>query len=223
MIRKRRVVVIGALVAGLFEACSFPDVQFRDSTTEGGAPADATISDALFEAGKELDGGRTRPADVDPEAGARDAATRGDAGIARPEAGVDAGPVGCAGAGGNACDCDKDDSLNGGPGCVPEPPSKADCDDFDPLVYPEQDFVAADWDPRSPHVPANDWNCDGKVTKQFDYGIQCTLSDCTEGFAEDIPCNAQGTYNICKPSLNVLGLLTLCSVGRTEQRTQGCR
>ncbi|MBX3229836.1 MAG: hypothetical protein KIT84_05835 [Labilithrix sp.] len=215
--------LVACAAVGAFAACSFPEVVFDDGAPEAGpdgriddidaAATDGGVdaTDAVSDAG---DGGRVRPDDVDPEGGTRDAAVRDDASVR-----LDGGPdgSGCA----VACDCDGDLSLNRS--CELPPDERPDCDDFDPLVYPGQDFVASPWDPQSSHPTPNDWNCDGKVTKQFDYGIKCSLTDCTEGFAIDVPCGATGTYNICKPALNVLGLVTLCSVGSTEQRIQGCR
>jgi hypothetical protein len=218
--RRWLLLVIAGAPLALFEACSFPDVEFGsgDTATEAGGPTEA---ESQLPPDEGSNPPRPHPPDVDPDGGSAEAAVRDSAPLERPDA--EAGVVGCAGAGGQPCDCDDDKALNGGPGCIPPDDEKIDCDDFDPLVDPKAGFVAAAWDPRSPHVPANDWNCDGTVTKQFDYGIQCSLSDCTQGFAQDIPCGATGTYNICKGTVNVLGLLTLCSVGTTEERVQGCR
>src|SRR6478609_5597213 len=109
-----RPAVFVALAVGpltLFAACSFPEVSF----TEPPAPeagVDGFVNDGMRDgAASDGDGARPRPKDVDPDGGAGDAATRGDATIERPDA--EAGAVGCAGAGGPPCDCDSDKALNG--------------------------------------------------------------------------------------------------------------
>jgi hypothetical protein len=197
---------------GLIVACAFPDVTFGPGPSIEAGASDASGTDT----NTDTDASTQLPADVDPNGWTMDAATRGDSG-GRIDPGSDA--AGCAAVGGSACDCDDDKALNGAPNCTPAEGGFADCDDFDPLVFPSQGFVNASWDPTSPHRVANDWNCDNKVDKQYPYNVTCGFgTSCSQGFAKDVACGETATYHFCKQ-----GLLGACSVERTEQRTQGCR
>jgi hypothetical protein len=207
---KRRTLLSFALAsvatsALLFAACTFPEVSF--------APSDAAANDSATNAHDAAIGPDTGA--VDPDGVKQDAASR-DGGVTRPEAGPDGEVQGCGGTGGTACDCDNDKVNNSSCGAKP-----ADCDDFDPLIHPNAEFVAAKWDPSSPHTPVNDWNCDGTVTKQYSYNVNCgLLGNCSaQGFSGDPGCGESGTYVFCKPAVGGLS----CVVDKTETRTQGCR
>lgn len=219
---------IAFVVASLatFAACTFPDVSFApegadvdggNGTSSGssGAPGIDASGDAARDAG----------AGVDPDGVHQDAATRDpDSGIVRPEAGAEGGVQGCGAGGGNACDCDNDNVKNSS--CPPQPSGGFDCDDFDPLVHPGTGFVAAKWDPTSPHTPQGDWNCDGTVTKQYSFSVSCgLLNDCNgQGFRDNPGCGESGDYVFCKSAL-LPGVGLACAEDKTKQetRTQGCR
>lgn len=200
---------------GLGAACTFPDVSFapEGATDDGGAGDSGGLNaaDALPKASEEDSG------PVDPDGVKEDAATR-DGGVVRPEAGAD-GAAGCGGLAGDACDCDGD--KYGNQSC-PAKDGGFDCDDFDNLVHPDAGFVAAQWDTKSPHTPAGDWDCDGVVTKQYPYKVSCgLLQDCkAQGFTGDPKCGETSDYIFCKPGL--LGAI-YCQDGPSEKRTQGCR
>lgn len=227
MVRRRALLgtLFGLSVAAAFAACGFPDVAFNDNPLDGStaetsdAPVDATGSDAAEVA----DTSAPPQQDVDPEGGAQDAETRDAGTVIDRDAGPDA--QSCGALLGTYCDCDQDQALkDGGPtACAAPAQATPDCDDFDPLVRPGSDFVQATWDPTSPHLPANDWNCDGNVVKQFNYNVTCTLLNCTQGFKTDVGCGEVGTYNVCKPGLNALGIAITCSVDHSFDLTQGCR
>lgn len=220
-----RVAAIGAIGAVAVLACGFPDATFRSADVDGAAEG-STPPPIPAEAGIDAGEGGRLPPDVDPNFNpdaSLDAMTRDDSGVVRPDGGVDAA-VGCSAApGGSACNCDGDDAGNNGPGC--ELTGATDCDDFDDLVFPGQEFVIADWDPRSPHTPAQDWNCDGTVTKQMPYDVKCAVvgADCTQGFENDVPCGQSGKYNFCQALLPLPGLPLVCSVKSSETRTQACK
>jgi len=147
--------------------------------------------------------------DVDPDGGSSDAMTIPDGG-GRLEAGIDAA---------SCCDCDGDGFKTDGGTCAK--PS-GDCDDLHPYLKPGQAFIASPvWD--TPHTPVFDWDCNGAVSKQFNYGISCdtlVAGGCDkQGFTTDVACGASGTYVFCKSA----GLGLNCAVDRMETRTQGCR
>jgi hypothetical protein len=194
-------------------ACSFPDASFVADEAgapdaQGDSPVDAAPVPVDAEAGAIIQD------DVDPDAGNEEASTRPpDSGVVRPDGGVDASA--CT----PECDCDHDSHRSE----TCSSPPKDDCDDFDPLVHPGSGFVAATWDPASPHKIEGDWDCNGTTLKQFNHDVPCgLLSNCGEGFKDDPDCGVTATYNHCQ-TVSVLGLGLLCQVGSTEQRTQACK
>jgi len=175
------------------------------------------------------------PSDPTPDAGEAGATTddAGDAGAIGPVgANEDVAPddattrdgTSRVDAAGCTCDCDidgfqrQDSMCDGGPG------PRADCDDLDELVNPNAGFVAAAW--TSPHVPAGDWNCDGTLTKQYDYNQKCDdLNNCNgkAGFAGDPACGDSAPFNTCAYSPGIAGVGGSCKVGSTSTVTQGCK
>ena len=197
-------------------ACGFPDLSFGP---------DASTDDDIV-----TDAGPTATARIDAAAAtstvtiASSGPTSAPKVTAAPTGTVTSAPTSTATAtAALVCDQDRDGVLKGGAACAPPDGGQADCDDTDARINPNADFIAGSWPPASPHLPANDWNCDGTVTKQLPSGITCAaLGDCTEGFATDIDCGATATYNVCKKVVPLLGAV-LCAVDHTETRTQGCR
>ena len=165
-----------------------------------GGETDSPVGDALPPIGANED--------VDPDGGSSDAMTIPDGG-GRLEAGIDAA---------SCCDCDGDGFKADGGAC---PKLSDDCDDLHPYLKPGQAFITSPvWD--TTHTPVFDWDCNGAVSKQYNYGISCgtNVGGCNkQGFATDVACGASGTYVFCKPAN--LGLN--CMVDRMETRTQACR
>lgn len=193
-------VVMSAPLALAAYACSFPDVTFGPAPgeVEGGSQEVSAHDGGGITDVFAIDGNEN----VDPSGKDKDAATRGDA-KRIPEGGCGADP----------CNCDDDPVDN--TGCQPQ---GGDCDDFDPLVYPGQGFVAEPDPPR-----AGDWDCDNVVTKQYAVNVNCggvSLGSCEaiEGFRGDPPCGTQAEYVFCKKS----AVLCFVDAQRTTTRTQGC-
>lgn len=183
-------------------ACAFPEPEIvadgpgaRAPETDAGVASDASVVDSVFA----IDGNQ----DVDPDGAAEEASTRPDG----------SGPKDAAGCI-DQCDCDEDGVRSNNPVC--DPPG-TDCNDLDDFI-PHQGFVASKPAPGA----TGDWDCDGKVTKQFPVNVSCgLLSNCNAaGFTGDPGCGESGTFVTCKPSL-VLGIA--CAVKSTETVTQGCR
>lgn len=216
--RRRSVVVfLGGALTAAFAACSFPEIDFT-VTDSGTTPDGMVVSDATPIADGPLADTSAPPQhDVDPEGGAADAQTRDANTVIDHDAGADGG---CGMLPGTPCDCDEDTAPKEGGACVSPINTAPDCDDFDPFIHPGVGFVAVPWDTASPHLPAGDWDCDGVVTKQYNYNIGCSLFDCTEGFPTDVPCGIASNYNYCK-GLTLLGV-SVCQVDHTETKTQGC-
>jgi len=219
LLRRARLLVLAVVGATLVLHCGFPEpliegegeIANGDSSAETSTPTDVPDSATDSDAGPTID------------AAYEDALARDEASTPRPDAGVDSGVVsGCAASGADPCDCDGDGVKNGGPSCAPPPGKKADCDDFDKLVFPGQlSFVAAIWDNASP-VKQFDWDCDGTVQKQFAVNVPCSLANCgDQGFEGDPACGQPGKYIFCTKQILPLGVL--CTVTKTETRTQGCR
>jgi hypothetical protein len=185
-------------------ACAFPEPQLvpdeagvsSDAASPDGAmPTDASVVDSVFA----IDGNQ----DVDPDGAAQEASTRPD-GAALKDA------AGCV----DQCDCDEDGVRSNNPSCSPV---GKDCNDLDPFI-PHDGFVAS----KPAKGATGDWDCDGKVTKQFPVNVSCgLLANCNAaGFTGDPGCGESGAFVTCKPSL--LPLVT-CDVKSTETVTQGCR
>lgn len=212
----KRIALLATVVcagAVAFAACGFPDVDFADTDTESGSPVpspDGTAGDGQSPG----DGGvgDELPPDVDPTGKDKDAATKGDA-----DTKVDAS--GC-----TTCDCDHDTFFFRDGGCTGGPGSVYDCDDTDSFINPNQQFVSDFTWPSKVHPVAYDWNCDGKVDKQYLYGVKCgLLTDCSaQGFATNPACGVEADYIFCKDSL-VLGLTCTEDIPRRQKRKQGCR
>lgn len=193
-------------------ACGFPDVDFAledgaETGTPDGMNADANAADGA------VDSAPPKNPDVDPNGKDKDASSYDGASK------IDA--AGCV-----TCDCDGDEfatragACDGGPGAV------FDCDDTDRGINPDIDFVDTSAWPSVTPTTTYDWNCDGVVTKQYTYNLNCNLlmlgSDCSkqQGFTTDVGCGQKGTFMTCKQGL--LGLLG-CAAGPTEQRKQACK
>lgn len=205
MNRRRRLVLIAfamSTAGAIGASCSFPEPTFGpvgpdSSTTDG--PAIDSPGDSPVGANE----------DVDPTGVQKDATTLPDGG-GRLEAGIDAA---------SCCDCDNDMFTAEGGTCGK--PS-GDCDDLHPFIKPGSEFVASvTWD--TTHAPIYDWDCNGTVSKQYNYGVSCNTlitGGCEkQGFTTDVACGASGPYVICKAP----GIGLSCVVDKTETRTQGCR
>lgn len=215
MTRRRRNQIVGAMIAlttvVAFAACTFPEVKFTDDASRpDGSVADGGDANAVGDA--RGDGGPKKP-DVDPEGGAKDAATLGDATTV-----IDA--AGC-----KTCDCDEDgfDRFDLDAGCDGSAPY--DCDDTVRAINPDQtDFVRDLWPAGAKHKVVGDWDCSGTTTRQYDYDAVCAaLSACQGGFEGNPPCGATAPFISCNDPLPLLGLL--CSEKTREKpgdRTQAC-
>lgn len=188
-------------------ACGFPEPQLIDSSIEGG-PSSSSGSDGdlngdglvpkdatLLDSIFAIDGNEN----VDPDGASQEAAVAPEGGL------VDAN--GC-----DPCDCDEDNAKSEAGVC-----GGNDCNDLDPFI-PHDGFVAS-----KPIGHSGDWNCDGKVTKQFPVNIKCDLlTDCSaQGFKDDPSCGATGNYIFCTKIL----LTGLCveDTAKAEGRAQGCK
>src|SRR5207248_3265773 len=102
-----------------------------------------------------------------------------------------------------------------------------DCDDHDPYTHPGADFST-----RAPHPPTNgDWNCDGRVEKQYPSSLLCPLNlnalggqPCSafSGFAADPGCGESNTFITCEPG-GLLVNLACVAPADAGTRPQGCR
>lgn len=192
--------VIGSIAGAIGASCTFPSVTFGPDV-DGSSPADASV-DALQDASSEEAGNDN--SDTDDAGKYQDAMGREDA------ARVD--EAGCA----TPCNCDKDSYYNS----LCDTDGGADCDDFDPLIHPQQGFVSAKWESTS-HFPAGDWDCNGGVLKQYPHNVSCSISlgACVgEGFQGDPACGETADYFACQGTV-------LCSLVKTADspRTQGCK
>lgn len=184
-------------------ACAFPEPQIVPDAVsdsdgalpEAGVPTDASVVDSIFA----IDGNQN----VDPDGAAQEASTRPDGSTVKDAAG-------CV----DQCDCDEDTVRSDNPACSP---AGKDCNDLDPFI-PHYGFVSS----KPASGATGDWDCDGKVTKQFPVNVSCgLLSSCdAAGFTGDPGCGESGQFVTCKPSLLPL---VACDVKSTETVTQGCR
>lgn len=200
MRRRRRVLAVGAvsiaLAMAIGAACSFPSVEFVPLGTLDAPSGSEGSTESGADGPVGNDGGADAP---------QDAVTRGDSSRVDGEAGC----------GGDPCDCDDDKKKNGS---CPSPDAAIDCDDFDPLIFPGQDFVGEkSWE--SPVNPRYDWDCNGSVTKQYKEDLKCTLSlGCSgEGFKTPPGCGVEADYFRCN------GIPALCDFEKIDRRTQGCK
>jgi hypothetical protein len=190
--------VLGAGMA-IVTACGFPNPQILPDDQLDGSKADG-----------EADG---ETGTVEMEASAiPDAIVRDDA-TARIDASL------CD----RACDCDRDNfRSNQCPDAGYD--GSYDCDDLDPLIRPNQDWVAAPWPTESTHPVANDWNCNGTVQRQYQTVTNCanvtgTCSD-RKGFVNNPGCGQQGDFFTCK----LVGvILPSCETDLTSTLAQGCK
>jgi hypothetical protein len=76
-------------------------------------------------------------------------------------------------------------------------------------------------------MPADDWNCDGMRTKQYDYNQKCSdPNNCNgkSGFNDDPNCNEAAVFNVCAYNPGIAGVvLASCKVGSTAMVTQACK
>ncbi len=126
------------------------------------------------------------------------------------------------------CDCDGDGDKT--PAC-----GGHDCDDHDERVRSTQtDFIDAQSN------RAGDWNCDNKVEREADSGLNCAqLIDAVwaadastdeieaacakEGFQEDPGCGEVGTYVHCKKVDGAANKRCNVDLLKSQQRARGCR
>jgi hypothetical protein len=189
-------VLAAAGSAAMFVAC----------TDLAGLSGAKDVADATTETGADvLDASPPEPVS-DASAPVEDAESRDDASST-----IDAS--GC-----TTCDCDNDSFVRSGPNC--DAGGRGfDCDDLDPLIHPGQTFVDEPW--TSKHVPAGDWDCNGIVTKLYNYGFMCSgiNPSCspTVAFTGDPACGQLAEYDKCVPSgIN-------CAPMKIDLRRQACR
>ncbi len=205
-VRARRPLFLGALAllvtTGTFLACGSDDpVPAPPGVDGGGDEASSPDEDASSDAAPIDDGGVT---DFDAPGDNADAATRQDA------AKIEEGGT-CPGL--NPCDCDNDGYEAQGE-C-----GGTDCDDRDPLRYPNQGYVS---EPLEPGSDGN-WDCKDPVEKQYVVKLNCATllglncNSKAEGFRDDPPCGTVADYYRCKP-----GLLA-CGAEKIGTRRQGCK
>jgi hypothetical protein len=212
--------IIGAFVAGsiaLGIACSFPDVGFTEGIVEAGTGLDTLNPPAPEEAGSDGgdggDGGvdSSLPTDVDPNGADAAPVTLDDASVVPVDA------SGC-----KKCDCDGDgyDRLDLAAGCDGGGVKRGvDCDDSIKAINPgrSQDFITNVW-PSTTYLKVGDWDCNGQVSKQYPYGVNCgLLCGGNLGFSDDPQCGGSGNYVRCTglPPL-------LCGSTFVDNRVQGC-
>lgn len=209
----RIAVALGVAITAAAVACGFPDVGFApDDGPETGVPgAEAALDPGT--ADSSLDTAPPKKPDVDPTGKDKDASSYDGASK------VDA--AGCV-----TCDCDGDGFATRAGACDGGPGPVFDCDDTDRGINPDIDFVDTSAWPSVTATKTYDWNCDGVVTKQYTYDLDCNAlmlgADCSkqQGFTTDVGCGQIGTYMTCKQGL--LGLLG-CAPGATQQRKQACK
>jgi hypothetical protein len=127
-----------------------------------------------------------------------------------------------------ACDCDGDQDKK--PEC-----GGHDCNDFEARVHSGVTAFIAD--PAGPS-DGGDWNCDRKVEREYDSGLQCSdvldgsalltpetvkaACDNAFGFTTEVECAATGTFIQCqRPSYGAKECNAVNAAG--EQRVRGCR
>ncbi len=203
-LRPAFIVAVGGVSAAV--ACGFPSVEFAPdgvSVPETGTGDEGSLGGA----------DAALPPDVDPAGKDRDASTYDGASK------IDA--AGC-----TSCDCDNDKFLSRNAPCTGGPGTVYDCDDSDPGINPDIDNIDTSAWPSKTATKTYDWNCDGEVTKQYAYDINCNAlqlgAQCSsiQGFTTDVPCGQTGTFVTCKSGL--FGLLG-CAPGPTEARRQACK
>jgi hypothetical protein len=136
--------------------------------------------------------------------------------------GSDAGDGGCVDAG-MPCDCDGDGFLSWE--CLDAGDPMADCADQDPRANPKAFFQTTPiLPPMRPGLDPWDFNCDGKVNRQYGGPIQCPgfsiPSGCTPGpqYVMDAPdCGVTGVFAVCVP--DGIG----CAGQMEGELAQGCR
>ena len=213
-IRGRKIAILAVGVVSAAVACGFPSVEFAPDGFDGAETGVTGDERPLDEAGG-ADGGADAalPPDVDPSGKDKDASSYDGASK------VDAS--GC-----TSCDCDGDKFLSREAPCTGGPGTVYDCDDSDPGINPNIEYIATSSWPSKTTTKTYDWNCDGEVTKQYAYNINCNAlqlgAKCStiQGFTTDVDCGQTGTFVTCKSGLfGVLG----CAPGPTENRRQGCK
>lgn len=190
---------------GVFGGCVTYEVVPLDSPDDGGVAYDGSFTDSNADSNDEA-----TVADASFELSVPDSSPPIDAMGEKP-------PIDAAGC---TCDCDKDGfkPSEAGIACAVGV-GLGDCDDLDPRAFPDAGFRT---DQPTPDT-RGDWNCDGKVVRQYNVNIDCSqyngVPSCgsIEGFLGDPACGQASTYVHCA------GLTLTCSNGSTESRTQGCK
>jgi hypothetical protein len=197
-------------------ACTFPGVTY--------APADGGVDAGDAATGMDVTPGEdappeasgddaTEPPDGSSEAGSSEASMP-DVEASVPdvleatvvETGPDAPP----------CDQDQDGYLAKG-SC-----GGNDCDDLDRNTNPGVTAFQTAMPPSTQPI-AGDWNCDGRVQKQYPTNLACSgngVLGCTggNGFILDPGCGGAGPFGTCESS----GGLAPCMPVSTSNEAQGC-
>lgn len=178
-----------ATASSIAFACGFPDVRFGElDAVDGAAPEGGADADARADATSNADA----PGD-EIEAGVRqDGQAKVDADAACP--------------GADPCDCDNDGYRAEGD-CAGN-----DCDDRDPLVHPNQTYIA---EPPEPPNEGN-WDCTDPIEKQYVFNLNCSvLGGSGEGFRDDPGCGVVSDYYRCTG--------VLFGSQKIGTRRQGCK
>ena len=175
-------------------ACGFPDVRFGVVDDVDETTPEAGVDGAEIDAPPDVIGANLDAPGDEVEAGVRqDGQAKVDADAPCP---------------GNPCDCDNDGYEGDGDGC-----SGDDCDDRDPLVHPNQTYIA---EPPEPPNEGN-WDCTDPIEKQYVYNLSCGAvgGAGAEGFRNDPGCGVVADFYRCT------GLLF--GFEKVGTRRQGCR
>jgi hypothetical protein len=193
----RRSLAFAPFVIGIAAfACTFPDVEFAQAGDGGHVESSVPGTDG--EPPDVADGGDPTDAPSDAPGSQVEAAVPEEGGVVEPGKCIGLDP----------CDCDNDSFKSREAGC-----GGNDCNDLNTNVRPNQTYVAAKSEP-----PVNgDWNCDGKVEKQYDSNLGCSLGlGGREGFENDPPCGSESDLYRCT-------CLVGCSKEFLRKATQACR
>jgi hypothetical protein len=200
IVRASALAIALALPSAGAPGCGFPDVTYASPR----ADASPDVASPSADAGDGPDEGARLDAPSDEAA--PDALAGDDA--------IDEGqPADAPGAEASDCDRDRDTySAEGDATCW-----GYDCDDTDPHANPGVGMFQT----YAPHPPTNgDWNCDGKVDKQYPVNVVCSalpIAGCNSGFTGDPPCGATAPFVQCMESM-----LGFCMQGATIMQQQGC-
>lgn len=172
----------------LIVSCTFPDVGFAERSVDASVDASVPQDDAAS------DGALV------------EATTRTDATAKIPDGSCLA-----------HCDCDGDKYFQADCDSGAAPDAQFDCDDRDPLRWPNAQYSSAV--PDDDQSPRGDWDCDQQTEKAYGVNLTCGLGSCgKKGFLDDPPCGTVADYFECQTA-SVLG----CEPRLFDSRKQACK